>query len=180
MSVHFRDPPAAASLASRSPQAGDATASESPPDRAVEEALSRAAERFREAGRSWSVYCRRILEILLRARAPVRAYALMEPLKAEGRRVYPPTVYRALAALEEVGLVHRVASLNAFAACTAAGAGAPHAPAFMICDDCGAVGETPIDVGRDAVVPVGEGFQTRSVVLELHGLCRRCGPAEAG
>lgn len=171
MSVLSGTPPMRATPPPPRPRS-EAAVSDPKLDRVIERALADAAERFRQAGRSWSGYCRQVLEILLRARAPVRAYAMMEPLKADGRRIYPPTIYRALAALEEMGLVHRVASLNAFAACTGDHAG--HTPAFMICDACGGVEEASFSLERSPVIAPEDGFHTRSVVVEMHGVCRAC------
>src|SRR3954453_3718975 len=60
---------------------------------------------------------RRVLELIWRSHEPIGAYALLDRLGRERGRVAPPTVYRALEFLIAHGLVHRIASLNAFIGC---------------------------------------------------------------
>ena len=81
---------------------------------------------------------RRVYELLLQGGGPVKAYDLME-VYSDVRTAKPPTVYRALEHLEQIGLVHRIASLNAYVACGADEG--EHAPAFLICDCCGSAQE---------------------------------------
>ena len=170
MPANPRGAPARAVFPTSPPAAARAGPAADGGDPRVERALAAAAARFQAAGKTWTVYCRRVLEILLRASSPVRAYAMMDPLRVDGGRIYPPTIYRALAALEEMGLIHRIAGLAAFAICT----DVAHTPAFMICDACGGAEEAPLHLSRDALVPSDDGFQIRSLVVEMHGLCRRC------
>ena len=54
-----------------------------------------------------------VLDALVRAEHPASAYALLDQLRGDGMRA-PQQVYRALDKLIAYGLVHRVASLNAF------------------------------------------------------------------
>jgi Fur family zinc uptake transcriptional regulator len=112
------------------------------------------------------------------------AYAVLARLEAAGVRG-PQTVYRALEALQEAGLVHRIESLNAFTVCThghqAAGAGDHvqhhgHRPAFAVCRDCGAVSELE-DAALAAVIGVvadRTGWRVRERVVELVGACPAC------
>jgi Fur family zinc uptake transcriptional regulator len=137
----------------------------------LERALVEAEARFARSGRRLSPECRRVYERLLASPTPVKAYALVESLEDGGRAAYPATVYRALAALEQAGLVHRIASLNAFTACTGGDHG--HAVAFMICERCGSAEEAPLP--GDAPDPSAEtGFKVRSSMTELRGFCRTC------
>src|SRR4051794_40353293 len=77
---------------------------------------------------------RRVLELLLEAGQPVKAYDLMAAFDAQAP-AKPPTVYRALEFLEREGFAHRIESLNAFVACEQPTAeGEVHAAAFLICD----------------------------------------------
>ncbi len=142
----------------------------------MEAALAEAKARFATMGKPWSADCDLVLRALLASPTPVKAYALVEALSAGGRAAYPATAYRILGGLEQAGLVHRIASLNAFAACTGGDHG--HAVAFMICDRCGSTQEAPL--AGHAPDPTAEiGFQVRSSVTELRGFCRTCtGQAE--
>ncbi len=79
---------------------------------------------------------RRVLELLLQAGQPVKAYDLIASFAVEGPPAKPPTVYRALDFLEKQGFAHRIESLNSYVACRKEADG--HAAAFLICDCCGA------------------------------------------
>lgn len=151
------------------------SARELPP---ADPALILAEARCRAAGLPWTADCGRVMASLLRAPGPAKAYSVMEELRVGGRPVYPPTVYRALTVLERVGLVHRIASLSAFAPCRGGDDG--HTAAFMICDGCGAVEEAALHFDHGALAPAGGGFQVRHVVVELRGLCRTCAGVQPG
>src|SRR5271166_3978410 len=92
-----------------------------------------------------------------------------------GSRPAPITVYRALEFLIALGLVHRIASRNAFLACVnnhRTGA----LVAFLICEGCGAVGEAPATtVGQSLTAAArSAGFTPRMSVVEITGLCAHC------
>ncbi|MDB5452057.1 MAG: Fur family transcriptional regulator [Caulobacteraceae bacterium] len=119
---------------------------------------------------------RRVLELLLEAGQPLKAYDLMAAYEA-GAPAKPPTVYRALDFLEREGFAHRIESLNAFVACghPLSGDAGVHAAAFLICDCCGAareieprLGEALPQQARDA------GYEIQAVTVEAHGLCQTC------
>jgi Fur family zinc uptake transcriptional regulator len=117
---------------------------------------------------------RLIVGALRRADRPLSAYDLIDLLHTEGVSS-PPTVYRALKRLTELGLTHRIESLNAFVPCVHGG----HAgtAAFAICSDCGMVSE----FHHDAVAALlrtwaGEHhFEIRQTTIELRGQCHDCG-----
>lgn len=117
---------------------------------------------------------RRVLELLLESHRPMGAYALMDRLRDEGVRAQPPTVYRALDFLLEQGLAHKIERLNAFAACVHPGE--RHAPQFLICTGCDAVGEIADHDLSEAVDHAAEaaGFRAESAALELLGRCPNC------
>lgn len=117
---------------------------------------------------------RRVLEMLLEAGRPVKAYDLIAGYGVEAP-AKPPTVYRALGFLEKQGLVHRIESLGAFVACRHGEGG--HAAAFLICDCCGATQEFEPRAAHD-VAKAGEraGFEVTGVTIEAHGLCADCRP----
>ena len=121
----------------------------------------------------------RILDELCAAGKPVGAYDLIDRLtNATGKRLAPISVYRALDFLVENGLVHRLASRNAFLAC-AHGHGERESVVFLICDECGAVAEatsTRVTSGL-ASVANSAGFAARSQVIEIAGRCAKCATA---
>ena len=77
---------------------------------------------------------RRVLELVWQSHKPLGAYDILAVLsETDGRRA-PPTVYRALDFLQENGLVHRIASLNAFVGCN--NPEHSHQGQFLICRTC--------------------------------------------
>lgn len=117
---------------------------------------------------------RQVLELVWANHKAVKAYDLMEKLSDEGRRVKPPTVYRALDFLMAHGFVHRVDSLNAFVGCPHPGAA--HSAQFLICDGCGEVGEMAAPSIDSAVAGRAKsaGFAVSHQIIELHGRCPAC------
>ena len=119
---------------------------------------------------------RLVLDELCAAGGPVGAYEMIDRVaKVTGKRPSPIQIYRALDFLVENGLVHRLASRNAFMAC---GHGHDaHEPAiFLICDECGSVTEaTSQDATQNlTALAARSGFTTRAQVIELAGHCASC------
>ena len=128
-----------------------------------------------DAGESLTPLRRRVLELLIDAGGPAKAYDLLDGLKSEaGAAAKPPTIYRALDFLTRLGLAHRVESLNAFVACDV-GACA-RTTIFLICTECGGAEES--DAGH-ALVDVAEaasrtGFAIAHTMIEARGRCAAC------
>ena len=115
----------------------------------------------------------RVLELLLAAGEPVKAYDLIARFGEDGQPAKPPTVYRALEFLERNGLAHRIASISAYVACTSGAA--DHAAAFLICDCCGATREiAPSGVSEIERLAGAQGFRLTALMVEAHGLCSDC------
>jgi len=116
---------------------------------------------------------RRVLERVWLQHKPVGAYEILEMLQKDGRTA-PPTVYRALDFLQQMGLVHRIASLNAYVGC--ARPGDPHDGQFLICEACNNMVELDVSVITDAIVESAEaaGFKPRRHTVEILGLCPNC------
>ena len=113
---------------------------------------------------------RRVLELVLTAEGPVKAYDLLEALKPGPGSAKPPTVYRALDFLIGLGLVHKVEALNAFVGCTTHALPGGCAELF-ICTHCGAVEErhgAPVSTHRP------DGFTIERSVVEHFGHCSKC------
>jgi Fur family zinc uptake transcriptional regulator len=135
--------------------------------------LANAASRTETAGQKLTPPRRRVLELLLRAGQPVKAYDLIAAFGEDGAPAKPPTVYRALEFLTGHGFAHRIESLNAYVACRRGDEG--HAAAFLICDCCGATREIASH-GASPMAALGEaaGYAVSSVTIEAHGLCADC------
>ena len=140
----------------------------------VEAALGDAERLCARRGARLTKLRRRVLERVWRSHAPVGAYDILDSLRAESRRAAPPTVYRALAFLMEQGLVHRLESRNAYIGC--AMPADPHSGQFLICGECGAVGEVADSAIAQTVARRTEelGFSLHGQTIELTGLCPQC------
>lgn len=136
--------------------------------------LQAAETRCEAAGQKLTPPRRRVLELLLEAGQPVKAYDLIAAFGADGEPAKPPTVYRALEFLAKQGFAHRIESLNAYIACGGAADG--HAAAFLICDCCGRTSEI-VPVGVDEIQSLAgvQGFKVKALTVEAHGLCQDCG-----
>ena len=134
--------------------------------------LTRAEQRCEAAEQRLTPPRRRVLELLLEAGQPVKAYDLIAAYGQSGVPAKPPTVYRALEFLSQQGFAHRIESLNAYVACRRGEEG--HAAAFLICDCCGATRE--IASAANPIQALGEaaGYALTGVTIEAHGLCADC------
>ncbi len=116
---------------------------------------------------------RRVLELLLEAGQPVKAYDLISTYAVDGPQAKPPTIYRALDFLEKQGFAHRIESLNAYVACRKEADG--HAAAFLICDCCGATREIEPKASAEIIAAgAAAGYALTGVTIEAHGLCADC------
>ncbi len=142
----------------------------------VEDSLNEAEALCLKRGGRLTPLRRRVLTLLLESPEPAKAYDLLDKLGSTGA-AKPPSVYRSLEFLLEMGLAHRIESLNAFVACGHWDHG--HAAVFLICDRCGSAGELHPDnalrVLKSEVSSVG--FEMRNAVIEIRGLCAACAKA---
>lgn len=148
--------------------------SEGPPEAAeVARALGAADVRLTAEGERMTPARLRVLQLLLAAGEPVKAYDLIARFGEDGQPAKPPTVYRALEFLERKGLAHRIASISAYVACTSGAA--DHAAAFLICDCCGATEEVsaPVAEGLDRAARAA-GYAIDRTTIEAHGRCPAC------
>ena len=119
-----------------------------------------------------------VMGALDRAGGPLSAYTILDQLRDDGFRA-PLQVYRALDKLVDIGLVHRLESLNAFVACRHPGCESHEMTAFMICETCGQVNEIT-DAGlteRITGLARHSGFRLSRSTIELRGTCAVCGKA---
>jgi len=135
-------------------------------------ALSLAETRCAGAQERLTAPRRRVLELLLQADAPLKAYDLIAAYGEDGGAAKPPTVYRALEFLERLGFAHRIESLNAYVPCRLDGLG--HRAAFLICDCCGATEEFEPDFSAQLSAAADAGYQVQTLTLEARGRCAAC------
>jgi len=139
----------------------------------VAQALTRAEQLCQQRGARLTPQRRRILELVWQTHRPVGAYDLLQQLQRE-MRAAPPTVYRALDFLQQQGLVHRLASINAYVGCSLPDR--PHDAYFFICRSCR--GMTPLrQEGLTATIrrqAAALDFRIEQETVEILGLCPQC------
>ncbi len=148
-------------------------------DACVSHALTDARTICRQQNARLTAIRERVLELIWQSHKPLGAYDILARLGEEGHNAAPPTVYRALDFLQQYGLVHRIASLNAFIGCPHAGE--HHRGTFLICRQCGNVLELDAPTVSESIEAAAraEGFRPDDITLEISGLCPRCQGAEA-
>jgi Fur family zinc uptake transcriptional regulator len=142
--------------------------------RALAAGLKLAQSRCETQGQRLTPARRRVLELLMKAGQPVKAYDLISTFsETAGEVAKPPTVYRALEFLEREGLAHRIESLSAYVACS--GEPGDHAAAFLICGCCGRTQEISAPVDEALRDLAGEaGYTIQAVAIEARGRCAAC------
>lgn len=121
-----------------------------------------------------------VLTALTSAGKPQSAYTLLDTLRAEGFRV-PLQVYRALSALTQAGLVHKLESINAFVACAHTHPHRHGLAAFTICDKCGQADEFSDDTIEERLGQIADArtFALAHTIIEMRGVCEACSTAIA-
>ncbi|WP_374473049.1 Fur family transcriptional regulator [Phenylobacterium sp.] len=139
---------------------------------ALSRALGAAESRCVETQERLTPPRRRVLELLLGADGPLKAYDLIAAYGDGGEPAKPPTVYRALEFLERLGFAHRIESLNAYVPCRLESDG--HVAAFLICDCCGSAQEFEPELTPALTAAKAAGYDVRAVTLEARGRCPAC------
>lgn len=117
-----------------------------------------------------------VLQLVADSDRPIKAYHVLERIRASKAISAPPTAYRTLDFLVGHGFVHKLESINAFVACHLPGE--QHTATFLICDGCNAAVE--IEGNRVGLLLKGKahavGFLPHADIqtLEVHGLCLEC------
>lgn len=115
-----------------------------------------------------------VLAIVAGADRPLGAYDILQRLQEVHPGAAPPTVYRALDFLQQQGLIHRLASLQAYLSCDHPHQ--DHSGQFLICSDCGKVKEmedASIHHSLDRAACKAD-FQMNSEIVEIVGRCGQC------
>jgi len=137
-----------------------------------EQLMEAARQICEERGRRYTPLREHVFELIVEHGGPIKAYDLLDKLRPELGSPKPPTVYRALEFLADLGLIHRVEALNAYIACDHSQGG--HVAEFFICENCESLQERS---ANDHVDCVPDGFQIRRSVIEHYGLCAKCAAA---
>ncbi|HIG67637.1 MAG TPA: transcriptional repressor [Porticoccaceae bacterium] len=143
--------------------------------RCINAALSRANNLCLEKGVRLTPTRESVLRLLWQSHQPLGAYQVQDQLsKLTGKSIAPPTVYRAIEFLSDLGLVHRLASLNAYIGCPFPNS--EHSNLFMICNGCGSAAEVAHSALNDVLQNASEKaqFKLESQSIELFGRCPQC------
>ncbi|MFK0573744.1 Fur family transcriptional regulator [Endozoicomonas sp.] len=141
----------------------------------IKEALNKARFLCTDRGVRLTPLRERVLELVWQSHCPVGAYEILTELtQGASKPAQPPTVYRALEFLQEQGLVHRIASINAYIGCSHPGT--RHNGCFLICTQC----RTTIEIEHSNIdqsltsCANDHGFTINETSIELAGLCTNC------
>jgi len=116
-----------------------------------------------------------VLEIIERAKEPLKAYSILFNVQKKGINA-PQQIYRALDKLIEIGKIHKIESKNAFVACKNANCEVSKATAFSICESCEKVEELN-DLKLSKYLSSYSdktGMKYKKYNLEFFGLCKNC------
>lgn len=139
--------------------------------------LDRAVEIFSERKIRFTDLRRKVFEEIASTQASVGAYEVLDRLAKKGTRLAPISIYRALDALLEAGVVHRLESKNAYFACRRLHqAPTGRRPMFLSCEKCGIVQEVDGDHIFHAIDEAAHGakFDPRVRFVEVSGTCQDC------
>lgn len=133
--------------------------------------LEAAAEEAKHNGKSLTHIRKHVLNTLLNAQKPMTAYEVLDSLAGVGS-VSPPTAYRALEFLIQLGFVQRVESLNAYLALDRGPSELP-VPLF-VCEKCGQAEEVdaPEAVKGLMQAVAAQDLGPQHISLEIRGDCR--------
>ena len=149
--------------------------------RCIDAALNRAFALCAERNARMTPTRESVLRLLWQSHQPLGAYQLQDQLATLlGKPIAPPTVYRAIEFLMALGLIHRIASLNAYLGCPFPNS--EHSNLFMICTHCGSAAEVTHSPLNDLLQKASDkaNFTLQSQTLELFGLCPQCSDTNNG
>lgn len=139
------------------------------------EALERARAAFAAKQIRLTDLRRLVFEEIAASHGAVGAYDVLDRLAKKGTRLAPISIYRALDALLEAGVVHRLESRNAYFACHAAHR-VGSAQVVLNCSSCGGVAEVPGESVFRAIETAAAkiDFRAGASIVEVTGLCGNC------
>ena len=136
--------------------------------------LTTAEQLCQQQGEKLTELRKTILTILADQDTAVTAYQLLDLLQQARPNAKPPTVYRGLEFLQQLGLVHRIDSTNSYLVCHHSDH--KHSAQFFICSQCGLVEELKLDTLTEQLEQeaVARHFKIQSQTIEISGICQKC------
>ena len=147
-------------------------------DRRLAKAVERASQAFTEKNLRFTKLRQDVFQEIAATYTSIGAYDVLARLAEKGTRLAPISVYRAIDALIEAGVIHRLESKNAYFACRRLDHATGRRPIFLACEKCNAVQEADAEGIFDTIDRVARAanFQPRVKFVEVSGLCRNCAP----
>jgi len=140
----------------------------------IEQALTVARELCKTRSLRLTPIRELVLKLVWQSHQPLGAYEILPALAEAGFNSAPPTVYRALDFLQEQGLVHRIATLNAYVGCPHPDL--THQGCFLICRHCNTATEMDSQAAEALISQQAAmlGFTTEKQSIEVLGCCPNC------
>jgi Fur family zinc uptake transcriptional regulator len=142
------------------------------------QAVEKATEAFETRNLRFTKLRQLVFEEIASTNTSVGAYEVLDRLASKGTRLAPISVYRAIDALMEAGVIHRLESKNAFFACRRLHHDFEKGkrPLILACEKCGTVAEVDSEGIFDTIDKVARGasFKPRVKFVEVSGTCPRC------
>lgn len=146
--------------------------------RRLAQAVDKATEAFETKKLRFTKLRQLVFEEIAATNNSIGAYDILEKLSIKGTRLAPISVYRAIDALMEAGVIHRLESKNAFFACRRLHHDFEKGkrPLILSCEKCSAVAEVESEGIFDTIDKVARGanFKPRVKFVEVSGTCPRC------
>lgn len=117
-----------------------------------------------------------VIRILAGSHRSQSAYSIHEQIVAKGEKIDVVSVYRILAALQELGLIHRVGTADGFIPCRIEGEHDGRVQ-HLVCRLCGCVTElNPPEQAIEAAnrLSDSQGFAADDIRIEMLGTCAHC------
>ena len=145
-------------------------------ERRLAKAVDRASQAFTEKNIRFTKLRQDVFQEIASTYTSIGAYDILARLAEKGTRPAPISVYRAIDALIEAGVIHRLESKNAYFACRRLDHATGRRPIFLACERCNAVQEADAEGIFDTIDRVSRAasFQPRVKFVEVSGLCRSC------
>ncbi|ELA09539.1 FUR family transcriptional regulator [Moraxella macacae 0408225] len=141
----------------------------------IQRSLSLAKETCTSQGVRFTPLREQVYRLILQSDTPIGAYDLLAKLqKTTEKTLAPPTIYRSLDFLLDMGFIHQLSATKTFFACC--WPENQHTATFLICQKCGDVQELSHDTLDNLLNKLADQaqFAIKSSVIELSGICQKC------
>ena len=144
--------------------------------RRLAKAMERANQAFTEKSLRFTKLRQDVFEEIAATYTSIGAYDILARLAEKGTRLAPISVYRAIDALLEAGVIHRLESKNAYFACRRLDHTPGRRPIVLSCENCNAVAEVDSEGIFETIDRIAKAanFQPRVRFVEVLGTCRNC------